>query len=133
MIEGSCLCGAVEFTIGGALRSPRYCHCVYCAKFTGTSPAAWAMADAAALTVTPDDPPVTKYNSGRGNRCFCARCGSPVWFESHDYPNIVAVPLGVLDGGDIPSPAMHIWTQSNPAWCTITDDLPRHDTYPEPG
>lgn len=74
---------------------------------------------------------VKKFNSGKGLRCFCGNCGSPVWFESLDHAAIVAIPLGVLDDGDIPTPEMHIWTRSKPDWCAITDSLPQHETYPE--
>jgi hypothetical protein len=53
-----------------------------------------------------------------------------VWFESLDYPEIVAIPLGVLDDGNIPTPEMHLWTQSKPDWCVINDTLPQHKTNP---
>lgn len=130
MNHGSCLCGSTKFTLHGKLRSARFCHCTNCTKFAGTSPATWAMADSASLEVDVQDAPVTKYNSGGGLRCFCAKCGSPVWFESLQHPGIVAIPLGVFDDGDIPAPAMHLWTRSNPGWCAINDDLPRFDTNP---
>lgn len=132
MIRGACLCGQIRYTIHGELRAARYCHCSNCTRFAGTSPAAWAMADTAALSIENPDARVSKYDSGRGLRCFCPTCGSPVWFESIDRPDIVAIPLGALDGGNIPSPAMRIWVRSRPDWCAISDALPQHDTYPDP-
>ena len=134
MIEASCLCGRIIFTIHGELSSARTCHCTTCRKFSGTSPAAWAMARAADLRIDPEadlEAAVTRYDSGRGIRCFCARCGSPVWFESKDYSDIVMIPLGVLDDGDVPTPSAHIFVGSKPGWCSIHDDLPQHATYPE--
>jgi len=130
MIHGSCMCGSIQFTIECELRSARYCHCTRCTKFAGTSPATWAMAESSSLFVDAPGASVTKFDSGRGRRCFCANCGSPVWFESIEYPEIVAIPLGVLDEGVIPSPEMHIWTASKPDWCTINDDLPQYETDP---
>ena len=88
------------------------------------------MAESSAFSVTSSDVNVAKFNSGRGLRCFCSNCGSPVWFESLDYPEIVAIPLGVLDSGEIPAPEMHLWTQSKPTWCVINDELPQHETHP---
>lgn len=131
MNHGSCLCGSTQFTINGALRDARYCYCANCTKFAGTSPATWAIAERSKLTVDSPGSRVKKFNSGRGLRCFCTTCGSPVWFESLDYPEIVAIPLGVLDDGDIPTPDMHLWTQSKPKWCTINDKLPQHKTNPQ--
>ena len=130
MIHGSCLCKSTTFTISGDLHSTRLCHCVNCTKFAGTSPAAWAMADISTLEVTTAGSSVSKFNSGRGLRCFCSNCGSPVWFESLDYPEIIGIPLGVVDSGEIPAPEKHLWTQSKPTWCGINDDLPQHKTHP---
>lgn len=132
MFSCSCLCGQIRFTISGELRAARYCHCENCTKSAGTSPAAWAIADSAAMSLENPGAGVSKYNSGKGLRCFCPDCGAPVWFESLDYPDIVAIPLGVLDHGDIPAPEMRIWVRSRPDWCTITDELPQHETNPGP-
>ena len=35
MHQGSCLCGAVRFTVAGALDAPVACHCVQCRKQSG--------------------------------------------------------------------------------------------------
>jgi len=130
MNHGSCLCGSTQFTLRGKLRSARFCFCTNCTKFAGTAPATWAMADSASLKIETPGAPVTKYNSGRGLRCFCAKCGSPVWFESLEHPDIVAIPLGALDDGEIPVPAMNLWTRSRPGWCSIDEDLPAYETNP---
>lgn len=129
MITGSCLCGQISFTLHGALTAPRYCHCTNCRKFSGTSPAAWAMANSAELqTQTQGD--ISEFNSGRGIRCFCSSCGSPVWFKSLDFPAIVGIPLGVLDQGAVPAPQMHLWFSSKPDWCEILDNKPKHAEGP---
>lgn len=130
MIHGSCLCGAIRFTVGGPLTAPRFCYCTNCTKFAGTSPASWATTNRSRLTVEPGSGPVTEYDSGKGLRTFCASCGSPVWFASIDQPGIVAIPLGALDDGEIPAPVMSIWIRSKPSWCTLDDDLPQHPTNP---
>ncbi|MGI9235684.1 MAG: GFA family protein [Woeseiaceae bacterium] len=130
MISGSCLCGSVQLTLDGDLTSARYCYCTNCTKFAGTAPATWAIAERSKLEVNSRGH-VKKFNSGKGLRCFCTDCGSPVWFESLDYPDMVAIPLGVLDDGAVPAPTAHIWTQSKPDWCRITDKLPQHASYPQ--
>ena len=131
MIKGSCLCGAIGFALRGGLHAVRFCHCDNCRKFAGTSPATWAMADARQLVVSKQDSPIGRFNSGRGIRCFCSTCGSPVWFESIDFPDVVGIPLGVLDSANLPSPEMHLWVDSKPSWCVILDDLPRHGKGPD--
>lgn len=88
------------------------------------------MAESSQLTITTETARVSKFNSGRGIRCFCSQCGSPLWFESIDHPEIVAIPLGVLDNADVPAPDMHLWVKSKPDWCAINDELPQHDGNP---
>lgn len=132
MIRGSCLCNSITFTIDDEIHDGRYCHCAHCRKFSGTCPAAWAIAKTSKLTVTSSTAKVSKYDSGKGLRCFCSNCGSPVWFESLDFPKIIAIPLGALDNEDLKAPEMHIWTQSQPSWATISDDLPQFETLPKP-
>ncbi len=130
MIECSCLCRMITFQVSGNLQSVRYCHCSNCRKFAGTSPAAWAMANSADLS-EPSQIAIGRFDSGHGIRCFCPDCGSPVWFESKDYPDIIGIPLGVIDTGNIPIPEMHLWVQSKPDWCSINDDKPRFSSGPD--
>lgn len=131
VIHGSCLCGAITFRLDAPLRAARYCHCRNCRKFAGTSPAAWAMADASKLLVTSSNGQIGRFNSGRGVRCFCSLCGSPVWFESIDHPEIVGIPLGAIDEGKHGAPEMHLWVTSKPDWYEILDDLVQHERGPE--
>ena len=74
---------------------------------------------------------VGAYVTDKGARKFCTGCGSPVWYESTDYPEVVGIPLGVIDSGEVPTPGMHLWVRSSPSWCAIVDGLPQHPTMPE--
>ncbi len=130
-VEGSCLCGAVTFVLRGELTAVRRCWCTNCRKFSGTSPATWAMAKTAGMT-RQGEKHVGRFDSGRGIRCFCRACGAPVWFESIEYPDIVGIPLGVIDRGEIPPPEMELWVRSKPDWCPSDGEgLPQFDRGPE--
>ena len=82
--RGSCLCGAVRYTVDGPLRGVLQCHCIRCQKTTGNFMAA-SGALAADLHVdgdepgelrwfSPDDDPNVAYG-------FCARCGSSLFWR----------------------------------------------------
>jgi hypothetical protein len=129
-IKGSCLCGDVSLRIEGPLRNARFCHCANCRKFSGTAYAAWGLVQAEHLTVTPPESKVTKFNSGKGLRAFCTSCGSPLWYEPAGMPQLLGIPLGVIDAGDVPKPAMHVWTKSKVDWISMPDDCPVHETHP---
>ena len=131
-IDGACLCGACSFSGDGELNSVRYCHCSNCRKFSGTSPATWAMAQSNKLHKSPGtEAQVAKFNSGRGIRCFCKSCGCAMWFESIEYPEVVGIPLGVLDTEILNKPEMHLWVASQPKWCVMQDDLPKFQQGPQ--
>jgi hypothetical protein len=83
------------------------------------------MAETSKFSLQSTDAPIARYDSGRGIRCFSSRCGSPACFESLEHPEIIGVPLGVLDSGRIPPPSMHLWVSAKPPWCSIDDDLPQ--------
>lgn len=129
-MKASCLCGGVTFQITGPLHSARYCHCANCRKFSGTGPAAWALAETAHVVMGAGSTPVTSYDSGAGRRVFCSVCGSPLWYEPAGLPQFRGIPLGVLDDGVIPKPQMHVWTRSKASWQSISDELPQHPTHP---
>ena len=129
MIKGSCLCGSVRYEISGPIRSPRYCHCVNCRKFSGTAFAAWGLIEASQLTVATSESGVTKYDSGGGLRVFCSRCGAPLWYEPGSMPQFRGIPLGAIDEGGVPKPEMRVWTKSNVSWAAVPGDLPRYDTH----
>ena len=54
MPQGSCLCGAITFTVSAPLNPPDACHCTQCRKQSGHF---FASSDVpkAALTVTGED------------------------------------------------------------------------------
>lgn len=88
------------------------------------------MGDRQSIKLDSEQHQIGRYNSGRGIRCFCQQCGSAVWFESLDFPDVVGVPLGVIDSGAPPIPEMHLWVGSKPDWYDISDALPQHETHP---
>lgn len=47
LINGSCLCGAVKYTVAGGYALTVLCHCNSCRKFTGSSFGANSLVDRA--------------------------------------------------------------------------------------
>lgn len=91
------------------------------------------MVERSELTALEQSAKPGQHKTARGVGCFCGQWGSPGWFESLDYPQIVGIPLSVLDDEGIPAPGIHLWVSSKPSWCSIADNLPQHDTYPDDG
>jgi len=130
MYEGSCLCKSIKFAISGELFYGRYCHCEHCRKYSGTSGAAWSVAEASNFEITKSDSEISGYDTGKGTRFFCSNCGSPVYSAPAGYPEIVGVPLGAIDSDNAPKPELRVWVRSAKDWEVIPEGLPQHDTHP---
>lgn len=130
--RGSCLCGAVAFTLRGAPLRMVNCHCSRCRR--GRS-----AAHATNLVFAPDAlafergadrireyrPPDAKYFAV----AFCETCGGGVPRISAER-GIAVVPAGALDTDPGLRPQMHIYVGSKAPWYRITDALPQFDTLP---
>src|SRR5512134_3664359 len=93
--HGSCLCGAVRFTIEGDLGHSDACHCTQCRKASGHYFAS-ANVPRSALTVTGEEHIRWYQSSAKVRRGFCGRCGSPLFWDplERDWTGIA---LGAFD------------------------------------
>ena len=95
--RGRCLCGAVSFRVGGALRDVINCHCHRCRRFTGHHMAATS---AAAGDVTIDDVSgllTWFFPVEDAGYAFCRRCGSSLFWEGRSTPGWLAICAGTLE------------------------------------
>lgn len=120
LLEGSCECGAVRFTVHSSTPYPyRTCSCRRCRKTAGSIGAAVnVLADADTLDVGgelaptryehPNEPLVTS---------FCPRCGSALFLEIHGWPQWIYPFASAIDT-PLPSPPefVHVRTAERPEW-----------------
>lgn len=113
-LSGSCLCGAVRFSIAGTLDHPVACHCGQCRKASGNHVAAGRCAESE-LTMIADET-LRWFESSPGvRRGFCGTCGSPLFWKNESSPNI-SVGLGALDGETGLRLAGHIFCAHKGDW-----------------
>ncbi|WP_171101306.1 MULTISPECIES: GFA family protein [unclassified Ruegeria] len=123
MYTGSCLCGAVAFTIDGALQRPSACHCGQCRKQSGHLWAS-AVADQDALSFTASDTLAWYRASDIARRGFCSACGSFLFWQHND-EDTIAVSMGSLDEPTGLKLARHIFVADKGDYYDIKDDLPQ--------
>jgi hypothetical protein len=95
VMSGRCLCGAVRFTIRGALAPVVGCHCAMCRRQTGHFLASTNVAEAD-VTVEGADHVRWYISSGEARRGFCDTCGSVLFWQRLGSDRI-AVAMGALD------------------------------------
>ena len=126
MHTGSCLCGAVTYTLTGDLRNSVACHCVQCRKPSGHYVSATQVGPDQ-LSITKDDSLRWYQSSPQAQRGFCATCGSSLFWR-HDADNgATSVMSGTLDGATGITTEKHIFVADKGDYYTLADNLPQHD------
>ena len=129
MLEGSCLCGGVRYEITGELVGRiNYCHCSQCRKASGSSFGTTAGVNASDFRIVAGEGLVSSWESSPGNhRCFCSRCGSPLFKRVESSPAILRLRLGTLDTDPGVKVERHIYVRSKAPWVEIVDDLSQYE------
>ncbi len=130
-LRGSCLCGAVRYTVTTALEEMHHCHCSRCRKAHGAAFATFARTAAAGVRVDDRTGALTPFQSSRPvQRSFCGACGSSLFFRFAPLPEALWVAVGTLDDDPGLRPQAHIFAASRAPWCAIADALPQFAEYP---
>ncbi len=131
-LEGSCLCGAVAYTVEGENRGFYHCHCERCRKVTGTGHASIVLVGTDSVAWQRGEDLLRRYDVPGAKRfasVFCSECGSYLPRVS-PAAGLVAVPAGSLDHDPGITPEARIFAGSRTAW-SCTDDMPSYDEYPQ--
>jgi hypothetical protein len=120
---GGCLCGAVRFEVVPAAHAFTICHCGMCRKWSGGLLSAVHCARAA--TFAKDEGLVWYRSSDWGERGFCGRCGTNLFWRLADDHDVLAVSLEALDDADDFPLERHIFVDHTAARYAFADDRPR--------
>jgi len=134
-IAGGCLCRAVRFEINvDAPLGARYCWCRVCQYLGAGTGAVSALFRKADVVVSgPLTDYVSQADSGSTmHRRFCARCGTQIFSEAEERPELIFVRAGALDDPNLAPPKATIWAQSAPNWACLDPHLPRVVGQPPP-
>ncbi len=132
-LTGSCLCGALHYSVEGEPVRFYHCHCSRCRKATGTGHASNVFVAGGTLQWTGDTDSIASYklpDAERFARTFCKTCGGPLPKEIPDM-QLVLIPAGTLDTEPNIPPQAHIFQDSKTAWSCSDDVIPCFSAYPE--
>ena len=127
MLKGQCFCGAVRYEAGGVPSSETICHCSICRRTSGAPFVAWFTVPADEFRFVAGKPTSFK-SSAHGTRTFCSGCGTPLTFQSANYPAEIDVTTCSLEEPERLPPKDHTRTGSKLSWVQLADNLP---SYPE--
>jgi hypothetical protein len=120
--EGSCLCKAVTFSLLAEPSMISHCHCSMCRKGHGAAFATYLTIERSNVRFRSGVERLTIYNSSSSIvRKFCATCGSNVEWSGHpEYPDLMSIPLALLDTPFTPSSIEQFFSGSQVPWCKIS-------------
>jgi hypothetical protein len=133
-LTGSCLCGAIRYTVTVPITELRACHCTNCQKASGAGGTVNAMIPSAAFQLTRGT--LKRYtgiaDSGRTlHRYFCGDCGSPIYSQRAITPEMLSLRVGALDNAGDMKITAHIWTRSARPWAYIDPAAQQHPGQPD--
>jgi hypothetical protein len=125
-MQGRCLCGDLGFNADLPSKWVAHCHCTLCQRASGAAFVTWVGLDDGRCRI--DDPQGRLRwfkSSERGERGFCSRCGSTLFFRSPRWPGELHVTLANIDGPADRQPQAHVFWDTHVDWIELADALPR--------
>jgi len=129
-VSPSCLCGAIRYAVKQSLDSIVVCHCTHCQKASGSGASHNAILPSAYFELLSGQTKCFVDTAASGNRLmrhFCGDCGSPIFSQRENVPDVVALKVGSLDDSNAMRVKLNIWTQSVRPWMHIDPHSVSHE------
>jgi len=125
-VSGSCLCGAVRFSIRPPTLFCGHCHCSMCRRSHGAGYVTWFGVARGQFSMDSGETELVRFRSSEhGTRSFCGRCGSSLFCELTHHPDVVDVVLASMRAPIDRGPQCHFYFDDRVDWVAVNDGLPR--------
>lgn len=126
---GQCHCGEVKFSVEGEPLRAAMCHCNACRRISGTGHAVNVFFKADQVTIQ-GKPSVYEMTADSGNtrhRHFCGTCGSRLFSNGPNNPEILGIAVGTFDNSDWYKPDIIVYNSERPAWDVMDPNVKTHE------
>jgi hypothetical protein len=122
MQSGHCLCGQLRFEIHGDPQWVAYCHCASCRRHTGSPVTCFVNFRLETVSFSGE---LSRFHSSPGvTRSHCARCGTPIAYETEKRPGEIDLYVNAFDSPESFPPQAHAHYEERVPWFETRDDLP---------
>ena len=122
MARGHCLCGQLTFETEGPPSWVAYCHCASCRRHAGSPVTCFVNFPLDKVAFRGER--ATFRSSPGVTRSHCARCGTPIAYESAERPGEIDLYLGAFDAPEAFPPQRHAFFEERIPWFDTRDELP---------
>lgn len=131
IMQGSCLCGRVQYQYSGDIDEISMCHCSQCRKAQGTAFVAVAPIRSAEFEVIKGHDCLKEFRASPGKaRVFCSECGSPLYSYRDDLPEVKRLRVGTLETEVQPDRQYHAFVGSRASWYETNGHYPEYEEKP---
>ncbi len=129
MIQGSCCCGEVRFSLSEMPKIVGACYCSRCMK-VGATP--FALVQASTFTLESGRDAIVEYQPESGFeyvRTFCGKCGTALGEMTSD-GDMFPVSVNCFDGDVEVEITFHEHVATKPSWCLIPEGAKQFEGDP---
>lgn len=127
--HAACSCGKLAVVVRGEPVRISVCHCLECQRRTGSAFGAQARFRKADVEITGASTAYCRI-ADSGNAItfhFCPSCGSTVYYQAEDQPELVAVTLGAFADPSFPRPRVSVYESRKHPWVGLPDGIKHLD------
>ena len=124
-VEAECLCGAVRMEMDFPARWAWHDHSAASRHAHGAAYATYVGSWRRRFRVTQGMKTITTFNDPAAGtvRRFCARCGTPLYYERARSPHMVNIPRALFKSRTGREPRYHIAIEESPEWAYLGESL----------
>ncbi len=131
-VQGSCLCGQVEYEVELIPEKTFNCHCSYCRKAHGSAFATLTFAKGSTLNIKKGQECLTEHENDIGGfRAFCAHCGTRLMNYAPDKSIYLAIAISTVNTPLDFLPVAHVNIESKASWHEPYEGIPAFPSIPE--
>ena len=125
MFKGSCLCGAVAYTVTCEPQVFGHCHCRTCRKAHSAAFSTVMSVPRESFRWDQGEDKLSSFESSPGkSRFFCSNCGSQM-IANREATEYVLIRVGSIDTELKDRPKGHIWRSDGASWYDPEEALPQ--------
>ncbi|PKQ08947.1 MAG: aldehyde-activating protein [Alphaproteobacteria bacterium HGW-Alphaproteobacteria-12] len=129
-VAGRCRCGAVRFEIVYPALWAWHDHSEATRASTGAASMTWAGSWKKRFRLVAGEDDITRYEETDTARSFCARCGTPLFYERGRSRHVVNIPRALFGGRIGREPRYHAGLKEMPDWAYLGEALSSLKGYP---
>jgi hypothetical protein len=124
-VAGQCLCGEVRFEIDFPARWAWHDHSSASRRAHGAAYATYVGSWRSRFRVTKGPSAITRFEDKAAGtvRSFCARCGTPLFYERTGSPHMVNIPRALFQNRTGRQPRYHIGIEELQEWAYTGEPL----------